>query len=144
MDRRKPTPSNTMTATSAMPPMLQIPISFILSDEGPIVVHESDRVAFAYNTAELELSPHEAVIFEVADFMANGNTYRVNARYRTDEQDWTRWPRQGSGCRSPMFTDAIQFELEITATPATRSATTASTTSTTVITKKGRPTPLLP
>ena len=34
-----------------------------------------------------------------------GHTYRINARYRTNEREWIRWTRHGGLCRSPMFTD---------------------------------------
>lgn len=126
-----------MTATPFI-----IPISLILSDTGLVLVYEDDRVEFTpeKNTASLTIFEErsESVVFEIADFMANGNTYRVNARYGTDDS-WTRWQRLSTGCRSPVFDRDIEFTLEITATPATRWATTASTTSTTVITKKGRP-----
>lgn len=138
MDSRKSTLESTMTTTP-----LIIPISLILSDTGLILVYEDDRVEYTpeKNTASLTLleEENETVIFEIADFMANGNTYRVNARYATSDMDWTRWQRLSTGCRSPAFAHDVEFTLEITATPATRWATTASTTSTTVITKKGRP-----
>lgn len=127
-----------MTATPFI-----IPISLILSDTGLVLVYEDDRVKFVENTPTIEIDPEiEAVVFEIADFTANGNTYRVNATYGT-EDSWTRWQRLSTGCRSPVF-GLIRFTLEITATPATRTATTASTTSTTVITKKSRPGELKP
>lgn len=119
---------------------LVVQISVILNEPGRLsAVYETDRVSSAYNENSLVLEPHQSVIFEITDFMADGNTYRVNARTRSVSEEWSRWPRQSGGCRSPMFADPITFEIEITATPASAKAATTSTTSTTVITKKGRP-----
>ncbi len=139
MDSREPTPVTALRDTMAAAP-LNIPISVIISSTGLDVVYEDERVTVdPYRETSLVLEEHEAVVFEIADFMANGNTYRVNARYSTDATSWTKWQRLSTGCRSPVFTETIKYTLEITATPATRGAATASTTSTTVIKKKGKP-----
>ncbi|MEZ4450443.1 MAG: hypothetical protein R3B09_13270 [Nannocystaceae bacterium] len=123
---------------------LTIPISLICTEAGLELVFENERVLVdEYQEASLELEVDEVLVFEIADFTANGNTYRVNARSTTNV-DSTAWDRLSWGCRSRVIVDPVAFTLEISAAPAVRTVATASTTSTTVIRRKGRPGVLLP
>lgn len=123
--------------------MLTIQISVLFTTDSLELTYDHERVTLdAYKTAHLELELHEAVQFEAQDFVANGHTYRVHASYTNRELRPYTWERLAYASRSPIFTDPIDFDLTITAVPATKSVPRQSTTSTVVITKKGKPEPL--
>lgn len=124
-------------------PMLTIQISVLLTTDSLELTYDHERVTLdAYKTARLTLELHEAVQFEAQDFVANGHTYRVHASYTNRELRPYPWERLAQASRSPIFADPIDFDLTITAIPATKSVPTQSTTSTVVIIKKGKPEPL--
>ncbi len=120
---------------------LRIPISLYLGDGGLTMAYDHPRIKVTSThglKVKLELQRRESVVFEAADFVANGTTYRIKATAMTPKAS-VEWSRLVSGCRSPAIDDPIEFTLTLTAEPASTSAASTSTTSTTIITKKGRP-----
>jgi hypothetical protein len=125
---------------------LRIPISLYLGRGGLTMAYDHPRIKVTATTglkAQLELGRRESVIFEAADFVANGTTYRVKATAMTTLAG-IEWPRLVSGCHSPVIDDPIEFTLTLTAEPASTSAASTSTTSTTIINRKGKPEELEP
>jgi hypothetical protein len=122
-------------------PILTVPISLRLGE---------DRLTLGFDHPDvlpitepepgytLGLDPRQQVVFEAADFVANGTTYRVRATSRAAAAPAQEWRRSASGCQSPSFAPPQHLTLEFTATPASTSAS-ARTTSVVLIIKKGKP-----
>lgn len=120
---------------------LRIPISLYLGDGGLTMAFDHPRIQLDTGgaiKAKLELERRESVVFEAADFVANGTTYRIKATAMTPKAS-VEWPRLVSGCQSPEIDGPIEFTLTVIAVPASTSAASSSTSHTTIITQKGKP-----